>query len=103
GTFRTIDLAYPDQELSFNLTALTRNLAEIITRERPTAIMTVPYEGGHPDHDSTAFAVAQAIAALEEWNRPTLLEMSAYHFREGACVYSRFLQEAPGVLTLTLS
>ena len=103
GSFRTLELGYPDQELSFHLGDLARNLAAIIAREQPDALLTVPYEGGHPDHDATAFAAALALSLLEEWRRPALLEMTSYHHRNGTCAFSQFLQESPGEIVLSLS
>ena len=43
------------------LVPLTRAVAEAIEEWRPEAVLTHPYEGGHPDHDACAFAVAAAV------------------------------------------
>lgn len=51
----------PDQEAAFHLKSLARALAEEIRSFMPEAILTHPYEGGHPDHDACAFAVHAAV------------------------------------------
>src|SRR5690606_23382708 len=66
--------------------------------------LTVPYEGGHPDHDATAFAVHRACAGMEAWKRPVILEMLSYHHSAGMCQMSVFIDEEKSeVLTVHLS
>jgi LmbE family N-acetylglucosaminyl deacetylase len=47
-----------DQECYLHLPGLTWAIAETIDRVRPEWVITHAYEGGHPDHDSCAFACA---------------------------------------------
>lgn len=56
-------------------------LADLFAAARPDAVLTQPYEGGHPDHDATAFAVHAAAALLRQAGRavPELVEMTSYH------------------------
>ncbi len=70
-----------DQETPFHLSSLTRLLRALIADLRPRAIYTHPYEGGHPDHDSTAFCVHAALRLLrrEGFPVPILLEFTSYH------------------------
>jgi hypothetical protein len=44
-------------------------------------VITHPYEGGHSDHDATAFAVHLACGVLRRDNVPTplVLELTSYH------------------------
>lgn len=70
-------LGLPDQALTGSLVDLTRRLSSLIAAERPAAILTHPYEGGHPDHDAIAFAVHAACRALP--NSPPVIEMAFYH------------------------
>ena len=81
GEIQEICLELPDQEASFRMAEIARRLCGILEELRPEFVFTHPYEGGHPDHDATAFAVDCAVALL--WNRgsyaPTLLEFSSYH------------------------
>jgi LmbE family N-acetylglucosaminyl deacetylase len=66
-------------------------------------VWTHPYEGGHPDHDATAFAVQSACALLGS-AAPERREFTSYHARGEAIVTYEFLPypEAP-VTTLTLT
>jgi LmbE family N-acetylglucosaminyl deacetylase len=49
-----------DQEASLHLAGLTRELVRVFEELGPEVVLTHPYEGGHPDHDATAFAVHAA-------------------------------------------
>jgi LmbE family N-acetylglucosaminyl deacetylase len=70
-------IGWPDQALSRSLVDLTRRISSIIAAERPDAVLTHPYEGGHPDHDATAFAVHAACRAMPA--PPPIIEMAFYH------------------------
>jgi N-acetylglucosamine malate deacetylase 2 len=48
-----------DQELYRSLPLAYRLLSEIIATKNPTALLTLAYEGGHPDHDSCNFLTSQ--------------------------------------------
>ena len=89
GRFETIHLDIPDQEASLHLAQLTHTLAELFTRLVPEIILTVPYEGGHPDHDATAFAVHNALHL--SCSPARIVEMTAYHNSPRGCTYSEFL------------
>lgn len=81
---RTLQLGFVDQEATLNLPELIRRLASL---PEPAMVITHPYEGGHPDHDATAFAVhAWAIP-----RRIPLIEMTSYHSRDGVWVACEFL------------
>jgi LmbE family N-acetylglucosaminyl deacetylase len=64
--------ALVDQELFRNLTPAFDLLADIIRRRMTTALLTLAYEGGHPDHDSCSFLGAQLgkFALLPCWEAP---------------------------------
>src|SRR4051812_27083745 len=47
-----------DQELFRNLHTAYTLLVDIVARRMSTAILTLAYEGGHPDHDSCSFLAA---------------------------------------------
>lgn len=47
-----------DKEACLNLPELIQRLDELITRLEPDRVLSPCYEGGHPDHDAAAFAVA---------------------------------------------
>jgi LmbE family N-acetylglucosaminyl deacetylase len=103
GLRNVVHLGFPDQGTSHQLAGLTRSLREIIRAHSPDYLLTVPYEGGHPDHDSTALAVSAACGELESWMRPAIIEMLSYHERDGACEMEAFLSETPDVLSIELS
>jgi LmbE family N-acetylglucosaminyl deacetylase len=86
-------LGVADQQASFQFAAITAALVEALDELRPLAVMTHPYEGGHPDHDATAFAVHTAVAYLEQQRgrAPALLEMTSYHNRAGIMQTGEFL------------
>jgi N-acetylglucosamine malate deacetylase 2 len=95
-TERIIQLPFADQDASFQLPALIESLADILRRIRPELIVTHAYEGGHPDHDATAFAVHAAARVLAQSGRPAppLFEMTSYHNCGGLMVTEEFLPRA---------
>jgi LmbE family N-acetylglucosaminyl deacetylase len=77
-------LGVVDQESSYQLEGVARTIAAAIKGLKPEIIITHPYEGGHPDHDATAFAVHAARQLIErEHPAATLLEFTSYHLRNG--------------------
>ncbi len=68
-----------DQRAVFHLRALTTAVAREIELYRPEAVLTHPCEGGHPDHDSCAFAVHIAVRLVRGTPPPTILEAPFYH------------------------
>ena len=59
-----------DSEVSLNMVPVTRRLMEIFDDLRPEVVITHPYEGGHTDHDATAFAVRAACTLLARDGAP---------------------------------
>lgn len=102
---RLIALGFTDQELAHSLEGITQALEVLLQRVRPDYVITHPYEGGHPDHDATAFAVHTAIAATAEHpSAPTILEMPGYHRRHGQRIAGEFLpatDDEPLIVHLT--
>jgi LmbE family N-acetylglucosaminyl deacetylase len=88
-------LDYADQEASLHLTRIANDLKAVLLEHRSEAILTHPYEGGHPDHDATAFAVHAACALLqaEGLTPPVVLEMTSYHNRGGELASAVFLSD----------
>jgi LmbE family N-acetylglucosaminyl deacetylase len=81
----------PDQGAGFELVPTARRLAALIGARRPRFVLTHPFEGGHPDHDASAFAVAAACRlAACAGARPQVVEMASYHLGEAGTVYQRF-------------
>jgi LmbE family N-acetylglucosaminyl deacetylase len=82
---QTSSLDIVDQEASFNLHELTLKISELFRKLKPRITITHPYEGGHPDHDATAFAVHAACELLKSQNEPApfIVEGSFYHGKGG--------------------
>ena len=61
-----------DQELYRRLPDAVEAFAQMIAKTRPDALLTLSYEGGHPDHDSACF-IASVIArrtGIPVWEAP---------------------------------
>jgi len=61
-----------DQELHTQLGRAYEALIEIVDLEMPDAMLTLAYEGGHPDHDSCCFLASLAARqfGLPVWEMP---------------------------------
>jgi LmbE family N-acetylglucosaminyl deacetylase len=90
----------PDQEAALNLVQISRQVASVITARGAEIVVTHAYEGGHPDHDATAFAV-QAAVTLAPAAR---FEMAGYHAGPEGMTVGDFLRgvgDAPATLHLS--
>ena len=87
---------YVDQEASLHLAELAGKLAGLFRRLQPDVVLTHPYEGGHPDHDATAFAVQAARDSLRDGLKPQIIEFTSYHNRDG-CMETGLFLPAEGV------
>jgi LmbE family N-acetylglucosaminyl deacetylase len=80
-----------DQELFRNLQSAYTMLCGLVQRRAPQALLTLAYEGGHPDHDSCSFLAAQLA---KQFNIPCW-EAPLYHrLPDGGGAYQEFI-EAP--------
>jgi N-acetylglucosamine malate deacetylase 2 len=72
---------YPDQGASLHMADIARKLVEVFRAQQVEAVLTHAYEGGHPDHDATAFTAhaAHALLQREGADPPALVEMTSYH------------------------
>lgn len=86
---QVVELGAADQQASLQLAPLARELAALFEAHRIEAVLTQPYEGGHPDHDATAFIV-HAAARLAR-STPRIVEMTSYHAMPGGVTRSVFL------------
>ncbi len=86
-----------DQQLFQHLPEAVEGVLEVIDRARPRALLTLAYEGGHPDHDSVNF-ITHVVArerALPAW------EMPAYTlFHKGKREFQTFLPAPQPVVVL---
>lgn len=95
---QTREIGLVDQEAMFNLLPLSLQIAGLLAEIRPSVVLTHPYEGGHPDHDATAFAVHTACEllakrAVANGAPPAIIEMASYHNRGGVMVTGDFLPD----------
>lgn len=78
-----------DQQAPRRLVELTLALAAELREFQPELVLTHPYEGGHPDHDSCAFAVHTAVH-LNAAHCP-IVEAAFYHAGPNGIETGRFL------------
>ncbi|MFL6233298.1 MAG: PIG-L deacetylase family protein [Thermoanaerobaculia bacterium] len=98
GPDRLLGLRIADQEAVFEIPRMIEGIARAVREIRPGTVLTLAYEGGHPDHDAVALAVWQAVEGIE------ILEMPLYHAEPGteAMAANEFLPGPPETrLTLT--
>lgn len=98
GPDRLLGLRIADQEAIFEIPRLTEGIARAVREIGPGLVITLAYEGGHPDHDGVALAVRQAVEGIE------ILEMPLYHAEPETerMVVQEFLTGPPEIsLTLT--
>jgi LmbE family N-acetylglucosaminyl deacetylase len=78
---------FVDQELFLAIPDALQSLERVLDRRRPDAILTLAYEGGHPDHDTCNF-LGSVIARQRQL---PVFEMALYHRSEdGLCVHQEF-------------
>ena len=98
GPDRLLDLGIADQEAIFEIPRLIQGIARAVREIGPDTLLTLAYEGGHPDHDAVALAVRQAAQGIE------ILEMPLYHAEPGTerMIVQEFLPGPPEIrLALT--
>jgi LmbE family N-acetylglucosaminyl deacetylase len=93
-----LHLQMADQRASMHLERLSVSVRQLIDRVAAEAVLTHPYEGGHPDHDACAFAVHTAIGSMELARRPVIIEAAFYHAGQQGIETNRFL---PGPVATT--
>jgi N-acetylglucosamine malate deacetylase 2 len=77
-----------DQELHRNLDIACERLTGLVARHRPQAILTLAYEGGHPDHDACSL-LAHSLGRQHELS---VWEFPLYHrLTSGEMAYQRFV------------
>lgn len=81
-------LHFTDQQLSFHLKELSERVLALVRQFQPEVVLTHAYEGGHPDHDSVAFACHSARRAASF----CLCEFAGYHAGCGGMEIYAFLR-----------
>ncbi len=88
------NLGFTDQQTSFQIEELTSRVLQVLSELKPDVVLTHSYEGGHPDHDSVAFACHAAKKLLDrEPGGPCfeLVEFTGYHAESGGIVPYEFV------------
>jgi N-acetylglucosamine malate deacetylase 2 len=77
-----------DQDLFRSLPEALEALGKVMANERPDAVLTLAYEGGHPDHDSACFIASRCAQSfgLPVWESPLY-----YRNKKGAGVAQKFI------------
>ena len=90
GAAEAIGYDAPDQEAIRHCAAIVERLVNDLEGVR--AVITHPYEYGHPDHDAAALGVWLACGRLEREGRPApeRYEFASYHMRGGRPVLAEF-------------
>lgn len=91
------NLGFTDQRAAFCLAELAFKLLKLLHRHAPDVVLTHAYEGGHPDHDSTAFACRMAIELFRAEGfhaPPDLCEFAGYNGRDGVLRPYEFLSNS---------
>jgi len=83
-------LEFSDGDTVFHLPALVERVAQAISGA--ATVITHAYEGGHPDHDSCAFAVQLVCSEISArgQERPLRLEFAGYYIHGGQLVTNSF-------------
>jgi LmbE family N-acetylglucosaminyl deacetylase len=102
---RAIALGLVDQDCAHRLPELARLIADTLRELRPGAVFVPPYEGGHPDHDSLAWAVSVACRLLERERRggPRVIEHALYHAGPAGLETACFLPACAPVTKVSLT
>jgi N-acetylglucosamine malate deacetylase 2 len=90
-----VALNFTDQETASRLPELSSRLQSLFVEHQPDVVVTHPYEGGHPDHDSIAWAVAAACRRMRQEGQaaPLIVEMTSYHNGTYGMVTAQFLPD----------
>jgi N-acetylglucosamine malate deacetylase 2 len=78
---------FTDQELFRCLAPAFESLCALVRRYTPRSMLTLAYEGGHPDHDSCSFLawlLARSLS-LPAWEMPLYFRTA-----DGAALYQQF-------------
>lgn len=75
---RVVEFAITDHCAAHCLADLTKQITMFLQQSEADIVVTHPYEGGHPDHDATAFATHAALRLMKQngFRPPVLFEMA---------------------------
>jgi LmbE family N-acetylglucosaminyl deacetylase len=95
GPGALVGLGVPDQGAARELSRIARRLAALFVEREIETIFTHAYEGGHPDHDATAFATRAAadLVLRRAGARIVLIEMPYYRAAPDGWVVQQFVSD----------
>lgn len=101
---RIVDFDVPNHCASEHLADLTKRIAGFLQQSSADIVVTHPYEGGHPDHDATAFATHGALRLMKRngFRPPVIFEMALHPSPDGNAKVPEFLPGADGETTTLL-
>lgn len=86
-----------DQQLFRNLRAAFEMVSDLALRRMPSALLTLAYEGGHPDHDSCSFLAA----LLAKQHRIPCWEAPLYHrLPDGGGEFQQFVRPVDDIVDM---
>lgn len=99
-----IEFGLGSQQTPLKLADLTRRVASFLRHTSPDVVLTHPYEGGHPDHDATAFATHAALRLLRRngFKTPSVFEIALHPSRDGKKRVLDFLASGASEITTLL-
>jgi N-acetylglucosamine malate deacetylase 2 len=82
---RILELGIAHHQAPHILTELTKRITTFLQHSAPDIVLTHPYEGGHPDHDATAFATNAAVRLLKRngFKPPVVFEIALHPGEDG--------------------
>jgi LmbE family N-acetylglucosaminyl deacetylase len=100
---RVVELAVPDHSAPERLAEITKQVTSFLQQSGADIVVTHPYEGGHPDHDATAFATHAAVRLMEHngFKPPVIFEMALHPSDDGISKVPEFLR-GPKMETTTM-
>jgi len=96
-----LDYFIPDRCAVHYLVGVTRRITSFLQSSGADIVITHPYEGGHPDHDATAFATHASLRLMREngLRPPVVFEMGLYPSKDLQTRLSGFLPGSEGEIT----
>lgn len=93
---RVVEFDVPDSKACNCLSDLAKRIAHFLQESGVDIVITHPYEGGHPDHDATAFATHAALQLVRRngFKPPTLFEMALHPGKDEISKLPEFLPVA---------
>jgi len=86
-------IGVPDQSAAYRLSEIASRLSDFLQDYKIGTVFTHAFEGGHPDHDSTAFAVRAAAHLMQRRDLPppVIYEFPLYRMSRGRTVFQEFI------------